>query len=266
MDVLFAAECMSKSAMGLTRQDTEGWPHAVRDAYTKLSAGHFNRDLCGEGNIQIPEDGKEGISEPTREKIKRTAYWFRKLCEARKGQGGDDFNPDAEHPRIDAAVKAIEHWTLQREKVLVFGVFLGPLKLLRDVLNVRHALRAADAGRPIAHAVHSDAALCKIALHQLGRLRAENALNDRLKEGNCDRMLQMLKVSHDAYEPMRKKFRARAEKAVKTWRSKQSPLGDLPEDRKLDLALADLLLGYVLDVVLTTGSASANVTDEKWLG
>ncbi|MCK1541879.1 hypothetical protein IVB12_07810 [Bradyrhizobium sp. 179] len=40
LDVLFAAECMSESARGLRLKDTENWPRAVRDAYTKLSAGH----------------------------------------------------------------------------------------------------------------------------------------------------------------------------------------------------------------------------------
>jgi len=71
----------------------------------------------------------------------------------------EELDPDAEHPRILAAVKEIERWTLQREKVLVFGVFLRPLRLLRDVLNVRDVLRAADARRPIAHAVHTDPSL-----------------------------------------------------------------------------------------------------------
>jgi hypothetical protein len=263
MDILFAAECMSKSAIGLTRQDTEGWPHAVRDAYTKLSAGHFSPDLCGEGKNLIPEAWPKGISGPTRDKIARTAYWFRKLCEGRNDAAGSGFNPDADHPRITSAVKEIEYWTLQQEKVLVFGVFLGPLKLLRDVLNVRHALRAADAGRPIAHAVHRDAALCKIALRQLNRLRVENALNDRLKEGNCDTMLQMLEDSHKAYEPLRERVRKRAVEEVKAWRSDQSLLGGLTEDGKLDSALVDLLLGYVLEVVLTEGLATAEITERE---
>ena len=77
-------------------------------------------------------------------------------------------------PRILAAVKEIESWTLQREKVLVFGVFLRPLRLLRDVLNVRFALRAADVGKPIAHAVDTDAAL--LGIQQLIRDRTKRAV------------------------------------------------------------------------------------------
>jgi hypothetical protein len=58
-------------------------------------------------------------------------------------------------PVADAAGRV--GWTNEREKVLVFGVFLRPLRLLRDVLNVRHALRAADAGRQIGCAIVSAA-------------------------------------------------------------------------------------------------------------
>ncbi len=91
------------------------------------------------------------------------AYWYRVLRDARErvleGIGqvpGAEIDPDAEHPRILAAVKEIETWTARGEKVLVFGVFLRPLRLLTDVLNVRHALRAANAERPLSHGIVSD--------------------------------------------------------------------------------------------------------------
>lgn len=42
-----------------------------------------------------------------------------------------------------------------------------------NVLNVRHALRAADAGRPLAHEIEGNPALMAIAMRQAERLRDE---------------------------------------------------------------------------------------------
>ncbi|PTL79235.1 helicase-related protein [Vitiosangium sp. GDMCC 1.1324] len=270
LDVLFAAECMSQSARGLTLKDTADWPRAVRDAYTKLSAGHVSIDLSETSEpLRVPEPGV--VDDHTRGKIARATYWYRRLRDGRKRVleglppvNGAELDPDAEHPRILAAVKEIEGWTLKREKVLVFGVFLRPLRLLRDVLNVRHALRAADAGRPIAHAVHTDASLLGIALRQLERLRAEGALSGRLSTGNGAEMRRALADSHKAYERLRDKVRRRAKKPVVAWRIDPSLLGGAPVDRELEGALEDHLVSFVLDDFLATTSESDEVTDERF--
>jgi len=270
LDVLFAAECMSQSARGLTLKDTENWPRAVRDAYTKLSAGHVSIDLLETDEpLRVPEPGV--IDDQTRGKIVRTAYWYRRLSDGRRRVleglppvNGAELDPDAEHPRIIAAVKQIESWTLKREKVLVFGVFLQPLRLLRDVLNVRHALRAADAGRPIAHAVHTDAALLGIALLQLDRLRAEGALSSRLAKGNGTDMRRALADSHRAYKRLRNKVRRRAKKPVVTWGTDASLLGGVQADRELKGALEDHLVSFVLDDFLAATSESDEVTDNRF--
>lgn len=269
-DVLFAAECMSQSARGLTLKDTTEWPRAVRDAYTKLSAGHVSIDLSETSEpLRVPEPGI--VDDHTRGKIARAAYWYRRLRDGRKRVlegitpvNGAELDPDAEHPRVLAAVKEIEGWTLKREKVLVFGVFLRPLRLLRDVLNVRHTLRAGDAGRPIAHAVHTDAALLGIALRQLDRLRAEGALSGRLSTGNGTEMRRALADSHKAYERLRDKVRRRAKKPVVAWRTDPSLLGGAPVDSELDGALEDHLVSFVLDDFLATTSESDEVTDERF--
>jgi helicase-like protein/SNF2 domain-containing protein len=269
-DVLFAAECMSQNARGLTLKDTEDWPRAVRDAYTKLSAGHVSIDLLETNEpIRVPEPGV--VDDYTRGKIIRTAYWYRRLRDGRNRvleelppAFGAELNPDAEHPRILAAVKEIESWTLKREKVLVFGVFLRPLRLLRDVLNLRHALRAADVGRPIAHAVHTDAALLGIALRQLERLRSECALTGHLAAGNGAEMRRALADSHKAYERLRRQVRERAKKPVIAWRSDPTLLGGAPRDRALEGALEDHLVSFVLDDYLATTSESGEVTDERF--
>lgn len=140
--------------------------------------------------------------------------------------------------------KEIEGWTLRREKVLVFGVFLRPLRFLRDVLNVRHALRAADAGRPIAHAIHTYAALLGIALRQLERLRSEGSLSGRLSTGNVAEMRRSLAESHKADERLRDKVRRRAKKPVAAWRTDPSLFGGASVDRELRGALEDHLVSF----------------------
>lgn len=272
LDVLFAAECMNQSARGLTLQDTANWPSAVRDAYTKLSAGHVGIDLAETSKpLSVPEPGE--VDDYTRGKIARTAYWYRRLRDGRKRVlegllpvNGVELDPDAEHPRVLAAVKEIESWTLMREKVLVFGVFLRPLRLLRDVLNVRHALRAADARRPIAHAVHADTALLGIALRQLEGLRSEGALSGPLATGNGAEVRRSLIESHKAYERLRERVRRRAKKAVIPWRTDPLLLGGAPVDRELEGALLDHLVSFVLDDFLAMTSGSDEVTDGRFEG
>jgi hypothetical protein len=272
LEVLFAAECMSQSARGLTLKDTGDWPHAVRDAYTKLSAGHVSIDLSETSEpFRVPEPGF--VDDHTRGKINRVAYWYRRLRDSRKRVleglppvSGAELDADAEHPRILAAVKEIESWTtaLKPEKVLVFGVFLRPLRLLRDVLNVRHAVRAADAGRPIAHAVHTEAALLGIALRQFERLRSEGALPGRLTAANSTEMRRALADSHKAYERLRRQVRERAKKRVIAWRADHTLLGGAPVDRALEGALEDHLVSFVLDDFLAATSESDEVTRERF--
>ena len=93
---------------------TAEWPRAVRDAYTKLSAGHVSIDLSETSEpLRVPEPGI--VDDHTRGKIARTAYWYRRLRDGRKRVleglplvSGADLDPDTEHPRLLAAVKEIE--------------------------------------------------------------------------------------------------------------------------------------------------------------
>jgi hypothetical protein len=272
LDVLFAAECMNQSALGLNRrlfesaiQLSEGssdekkqkrLKHLIRDMYSRLASGHLSADLFDADVRIVPPDDCNDV---TRGKLQRTEYWRSKIQTAMSTYLHED-----EHPRILAAVKEIENWTLAHEKVLVFGVFLRPLRLLRDVLNVRHALRAADAGRPIAHAVHTDPALLGIALRQLDRLRAEGALSGCLSSGNGVEMRRALVKSHRAYEGLRPMVRRRAKKPIVAWRTDPSLLGGAAVDRELEGALEDHFVSFVLDDLLATTSESDDVSDERF--
>jgi|GEM_PF-250392 len=289
LDVLFAAECMSQCARGLTLKDTAEWPRAVRDAYTKLSAGHVSIDLSETSEpLRVPESGF--VDDHTRGKIIRAAYWYRRLRDGRKRVieglppvNGAELDPDAEHPRILAAVKEIESWTLRREKVLVFGVFLRPLHILTDVLNVRRAIRDADLERPSAlnffperrgptdaEQSRRSRVLLGIANQQLERMRAERGddgepvLKGRLAIENGVEMRRALSDSHKAYTGLRDKVRRRSKKAVVVWRDDPSLLGGAPIDRELEGSLEDHLVSFVLDDFLATTSESDEVTNERF--
>lgn len=289
LDVLFAAECMSQSARGLTLKDTAEWPRAVRDAYTKLSAGHVSIDLSETSEpLRVPEAGV--VDDHTRGKLTRAAYWYRRLRDGRRRvlealppMNDAELDPDAEHPRILAAVKEIEGWTLKREKVLVFGVFLRPLHVLTDVLNVRRALRDADQDLPSAlnffperrgstNAEQSrrSRVLLGIAAQQLDRMRAEREdngepmLKGRLASGNDAEMRRALADSHKAYRGLRDKVRRRAKKPLVAWRADPSLLGGTPIDRELGDALEDHLVSFVLDDFLASHSASDEVTEQRF--
>lgn len=295
LDVLFKAECMSQSARGLNRKLFESaiqlsgnssdektqkrLKHLIRDMYVRLASGHLSADIFDADVRIVPPVDCEDVA---RGKLQRTEYWRAGIQKAMSGLHQD------EHPRILAAVKEIEGWTQNGEKVLVFGVFLHPLRLLRDVLNVRHALRAADAGRPIAHAIradniaegvlkgrlsarsnkeiHADNALSKIALRQLDRLRAEGLITDRLSAvSDEEEMLDVLDESHRDYENLRKSVRSRAKKQVVAWSKDPLLLGGALDDSALKGALEDHLVSFVLDDFLAKTSVSGKkVSNESF--
>lgn len=273
--ILFAAECMSHSARGLKQSAFEQslqfnqsedqlsekkkkrLKHLIRDVYSRVAAGHLNADLFDEDVRIVPPDDCDEI---TRGKLIRTKYWLSNIQKAMKSGLHED-----EHPRILAAVKEIEEWTLNDEKVLVFGVFLRPLRLLRDVLNVRHAIHSADAGRPISHAIHTDEKLLGIAHRQLERLRAQNALSGYLSTGKKSDLSRALASSHKSYEKIRKKVSRKAKMVVDAWQADPALLGGTRIDRKLKSTLEGLLASFVLDDLLAKKSISHDISDDKFL-
>lgn len=264
-DVLFAAECMSQSARGLPLALTREWPRAIRDAYTKLSQGHVSVDLVGaEESLRVPVPDDASVS--SRGKIERTGYWFGRLEAARRRvveESRGRANPDAEHPRILAAVAEIERWTLQGEKVLVFGVFLYPLTLLAHVVNIRHALRMADARRPLAHAIHADRELDGILPRQLERLRSAGQLSGALATGGLAEVRRLLAESSRSYRNLRKSVRNATDQRLREWCTDPSLLGHVALAPELRRSLQDHLASFVLDDFLSAGSEAGLQAEER---
>jgi len=168
--LLIALEGIARSARGLSDERLGG---TIKTLHTKLASGHVSLDLLDEARLSRLFE-----HDPTPHE-RRFLYWCREYESARRAQaraaevlGLDGYDPDAEHPRIHAAVRAIERWAAADppEKVLCFGVFLRPLRLLRDVLNVRHALRCLDRGDPVTASVKS---LSAIAVRSYERMCAD---------------------------------------------------------------------------------------------
>ncbi len=141
---------------------------------------------------------------------------------------------------------------LETKRCLVFGVFLRPLRVLTDVLNVRHALRAADGERPLAHGIFSDPRLLGIAHRQLARMREEGLLPGRLSSADWTAVRRALQDSHRAYERVRRQVRKATKDPVARWRADPALLGGAPHDGTLDAVLQDRLVSFALDDFLRT--------------
>jgi len=264
LDALLAAECMSHAARGLSRSETEGLPRSIKDAYTRLSSGHVSMDLLqddGETSGRISLD--PGLIEgPARRKIARVQYWWKKLAEARRRlaeEAGSDIDVDCEHPRIAAAVREIERWTEDtepREKVLVFGVFRKPLRLLRDVLNVRAALRAADAGRPISHEMHDDESMLGLARRQSALLEAGGALRGALKGASAASLRTELRRAHGRYQYLRRSATEVARAEVLAWLGRPGGVSARVVTKALREMLEQHVVSFIVDDFLASGSPS----------
>lgn len=268
-DILWAAEAMSHSMRGLSHMDTMGWPRAIRDAYTKLSAGHVSLDLTEvDKDLPAPAPGNGPVTDSIRSKIARTAYWYKRLRKTRNGVAdvfpgrlGAELNPDAEHPRILAAVKEIERWTALDEKVLVFGVFLQPLELLRDILNVRQTLRAVDQGLPVAHAIRRSN-LKGMAIWQLEKMHAEGVLTGQLASGNELKLWKALSDSLKTYNRLHKTVENHAKKWIVKWGRDPGFLGAVPNP-KLTKVLRQHLVSFVIDDFLSSQRRATQPTQKR---
>ena len=164
------------------------------------------------------------------------------------------------------AVEEIEKFTNVGEKVLVFGVFLRPLRALRDLLNTREELRAADRGRPLARQVaHADVA------RELRRMLERGELTGELRDADPTGVQRALYEANESYREIRHQAREAAKRAVDAWVCEgrlPSQLGDLGHnaegmDTPHDLLVRSLVAFMVDDVIAPTESAGGDPTRER---
>lgn len=156
---LAALEGLSRAAAGLDARCIGEQGFRMKTFYLHAASGHLRANDFGGGAWRPVVPADLGVAQ--RARLSRVRFWWsvldrerRVLAAAATREGLTQYDPDAEHPRIRAAVDEIERWTRSGEKVLVFGVFTRPLHLLRDVIEARELLRRIDRDLPIPVALH----------------------------------------------------------------------------------------------------------------
>lgn len=158
--VVFAAEALS--VIGQAAADTTAARarltisngHGVAAIIDKLAKNRRSENCRHEDNEadlqQAAEDGVEASAELSAEqyglhKRKQRADWWKNALSAPFTDGAESLY---EHPVLSAVINEIEKYTSTGEKVLVFGRFTRPMRVLTDLLNARALLRAVRDGTP----------------------------------------------------------------------------------------------------------------------
>ncbi|MGO7450560.1 hypothetical protein GR220_21795 [Rhizobium leguminosarum] len=160
--VVFAAEALS--VIGQVAADT-----ASARARLTISNGHGvagiidklvgpDKDDAKSDSAQAMEDRKDNAIELAEENLgknkrrQRADFWKRVL----KAPFVDGDASLYSHPVLMKVVEEIEEITASGEKVLVFGRFTRPMRILTDLLNARALLRAVRDGTPWPHEMTHD--------------------------------------------------------------------------------------------------------------
>ena len=98
-----------------------------------------------ESGQAVQEAPVQGSDSGDSDKRNTRAKWWRSTVVRVFGEGDESLY---DHPAIQAAVAAIEKYTNDHRKVLVFGRFTRPMRALTDLLNARQMWRALQWGEP----------------------------------------------------------------------------------------------------------------------
>jgi superfamily II DNA or RNA helicase len=210
--MLIALEGFSRCTRGLSSEVLGDESQGLKTLYTKLAAA------AAEVDPAILDDvDRNGLSASVLAHVDRLAFWMAQYRRARADlqrfaaqRGVRGLNPDVAHPRLEATVDEIERWTEASppQKVLVFGTFKKSMRNLRDVIDVRHCIRAIDAGQPIPF----DLAASKLfytGFWQLERMRErKGTLRGMLGGRHRISVGRFRKLARDAYRKHRNVLRA----------------------------------------------------------
>lgn len=187
--VVFAAEALS--VIGQAAADT-----ATARARLTISNGHgvagIVDKLVGPGkddaradSVQAKEDVKDNAIELADENLgqnkrrQRADFWKRVL----KTPFADGDASLYDHPVLTRVVGEIEAITESGEKVLVFGRFTRPMRILTELLNARSLLRAVRDGTPWPHETthDQDQKALAVAAGQMGLDYLRSNVDDTLR-------------------------------------------------------------------------------------
>ncbi|MGA1802209.1 helicase-related protein [Rhizobium sp. HT1-10] len=212
--VVFAAEALSvigQSAAGTTEARarlTISNGHGVAgiiDKLTKQATGGYsaleNKADVQQLNEDLVDDGVKPLDEQygSRKRKQRADFW-KSVLQA------PFVNGDAslfDHPVLFAATREIEAHTGASEKVLVFGRFTRPMRILTELLNARALLRAVSEGKTWPHGSTSDGEqdALRVAAGQLGMGYNRQAIDEYLsgKYRDFEKHRQSLRDHLDAF-------------------------------------------------------------------
>lgn len=140
---IFAMEAISQASKGLKID------YKVKNIDKMYASGLIKLEA-----LNSLDSDTNSLSPSDVAKLKRIEKWSKFLGEF----NNDDLNNDFDlydHPRIRKTAEHIEKYLLNlkddylNEKILVFGTFIKPLKILRNLLNNRYVLRQVDHGLPV---------------------------------------------------------------------------------------------------------------------
>jgi len=156
--------------------------------------------LNGEGTeIDLMREEASSTPRSSADKRHARAEWWRKSIVRAFGDGEETLYY---HPAILAAVEAVEQYTDQEQKVLVFGRFTRPMRALVDLLNARRMHTALERGEPwLQSRVHvqrqgeakeNDWPAVRAAHHQLKDRLQLGALDERALDRRLERQYNAL--------------------------------------------------------------------------
>ncbi|MBD8651071.1 DEAD/DEAH box helicase family protein [Rhizobium sp. CFBP 13726] len=211
--VVFAAEALSvigQSAAGTTEARarlTISNGHGVAGIVDKLTKQITVRETADEEKADLQQLEEDLVNDDLQSfdeqygssKRKQRAEFWKGVLKAPFIDGDASLY---DHPVLSAAIREIEAHTKAGEKVLVFGRFTRPMRILTELLNARALLRAVCEGAPWPHGSTSDSeqVSLRVAAGQLGMDYDRQAIDGYLgrKYNDFEKHRQALRDHLDA--------------------------------------------------------------------
>lgn len=263
---VFGLEALGKVAKGLTIENGDAELNnllrKLKIMDSRYAAGQISKDEAisdqeGEDTDQLESKSDEftllsrkladwlendkQCDQMVRGKMNRIRYWLNRV----RGIGRDLSG----HPRVKGMADAIERqvWGEDgeiKEKVLVFGTFVGPLRALRDVVNRRAVLRIlnrkpADGKEPTLPGAGACLKEIDRIWEEYGRIKGSLVIREEFVRGlqSKEELAEIIGNAGTAYKNLR-------EKEVEKYITEEKFVATLPGDQTIQ---RDNLAGDVVD-------------------
>ena len=147
-------------------------------------------------------------SEATQDKREERIRWWKAVMK----QAFSDENALYAHPAILTTISIIEEITQSGEKVLVFGRYTKPMRILTEILNARAMLRALEDGTPWPQSrisnQESDSKLPMSVHAAFCQLRKEGSIKPDVKEPVLDELNKKLEAQYKDFSNRQEQFRS----------------------------------------------------------